>query len=160
MAAYGAGMTNLENSDFDFLNGEWTAVNRRLQKVLVGCTDWYEFPATLSFRHLIGGIANVDELLAPEQGINGATLRTFDIERQEWSIFWVNQRNGRMEPPVVGVFVDGIGTFTGPDVYDGMPITVRFRWDATGPAPHWEQAFSTDDGQTWETNWTSDFTRR
>jgi hypothetical protein len=23
----------------------------------------------------------------------------------------------------------------------------------------WEQAFSLDDGQTWETNWTADFTR-
>ena len=34
-----------------------------------------------------------------------------------------------------------------------------FRWDTTGEYPHWEQAFSTDDGDSWETNWTMDFTR-
>jgi hypothetical protein len=152
--------STLENTDFDFLAGEWTVVNRRLRKALADSTEWYEFPATLSFRHMIGGIANVDELLAPEQGMNGLTLRTFDIERQEWSIFWVNQKNGRMDVPVVGRFVDGVGAFIGPDVFEGTPITVRYLWDTTGPAPHWEQAFSTDGGETWETNWTSDFTRR
>jgi hypothetical protein len=25
---------------------------------------------------------------------------------------------------------------------------------------HWDQAFSPDGGQSWETNWTTDFTRR
>jgi hypothetical protein len=25
--------------------------------------------------------------------------------------------------------------------------------------PHWEQAFSADGGETWETNWTADFAR-
>jgi len=146
-------------SDFDFLDGEWTCRNRRLHKPLAGSTEWDEFPGTVSFRHVIGGVANVDELIAPSRGIAGLTVRTFDIERQEWSIFWVNQRNGRMEPPVVGRFVDGVGVFVGPDVYEGTPITVRFRWDTTGEHPRWEQAFSTDGGETWETNWTADFTR-
>ena len=27
------------------------------------------------------------------------------------------------------------------------------------PSPRWEQAFSLDEGNSWETNWTMDFTR-
>jgi hypothetical protein len=29
----------------------------------------------------------------------------------------------------------------------------------TTPTPHWEQAFSDDGGETWETNWVAEFTR-
>ena len=40
------------------------------------------------------------------------------------------------------------------------PIQVRFIWSgATTPTPRWEQAFSEDGGETWETNWIMDFTR-
>ena len=41
----------------------------------------------------------------------------------------------------------------------GRPIRVRFTWSrVTTPTPRWEQAFSDDDGETWETNWVMDFT--
>jgi len=37
---------------------------------------------------------------------------------------------------------------------------VRYTWSGvTTPTPRWEQALSDDDGQTWETNFMSDFTR-
>ena len=37
---------------------------------------------------------------------------------------------------------------------------MRFTWSGVeGPTPRWEQAFSTDGGSTWETNWVMDFTR-
>jgi hypothetical protein len=36
---------------------------------------------------------------------------------------------------------------------------VRFLWTGvTTKTPHWEQAFSDDAGETWETNWLMDFT--
>ncbi|WP_343520085.1 hypothetical protein [Sphingomonas sp.] len=39
-------------------------------------------------------------------------------------------------------------------------MTVMFRWSAiTAASAHWEQAFSTDGGKTWESNWHMDFTR-
>jgi hypothetical protein len=44
--------------------------------------------------------------------------------------------------------------------YEGRDITVRYKWsDITATTARWEQAFSLDGGQTWETNWTADFTR-
>lgn len=37
---------------------------------------------------------------------------------------------------------------------------VRFTWTAIpGEHPRWEQAFSNDAGQTWETNWKMEFFR-
>ena len=78
-----------------------------------------------------------------------------------WSIWWLDARHpGRLDPPVVGSFDNGIGNFETDDFLDNKPIKVRFRWDARAPdAPRWEQAFSGDDGATWETNWVMHFTR-
>ena len=35
----------------------------------------------------------------------------------------------------------------------------RYRWTHGMNTARWEQAFSQDDGKTWETNWTTDYTR-
>ena len=46
----------------------------------------------------------------------------------------------------------GMLGFTG--TFEGRPILVRFLWsDITDSTCRWEQAFSTDDGATWEVNW-------
>jgi len=61
---------------------------------------------------------------------------------------------------VVGSFDGNVGTFEGEDVHAGRPILVRYTWSRVDtPSPRWEQAFSEDGGQTWETNWINDFTR-
>jgi hypothetical protein len=44
--------------------------------------------------------------------------------------------------------------------FNGIPIRVRYVWSKITPTTcHREQAFSTDDGVTWETNWEMDFVR-
>ena len=69
-----------------------------------------------------------------------------------------------------GDFVDPRGRLAGPhraviitkndDIDAGKPIRVRFTWSNTNSAtPRWEQAFSSDGGKTWETNWIMDFRR-
>lgn len=150
-------------SDFDFLIGSWQIANRRLSPILSGRTDgvtWDEFAASSTCRHLLDGVANVDEMCAPERGFIGASIRTFDLDRREWSIYWVSDRDGRLQPPVVGRFTDGVGTFDGDDEYEGRPIRVRFTWsDITSTSARWQQAFSADGGQTWETNWVMNLTR-
>ncbi len=145
--------------DFDFLVGAWTVTNRRLKARGVGSNDWDEFPATNCATSYLGGVVSVDELRFPTKGWAGVTVRTFQTEKRQWSIYWINSRTGTLFPPVVGGFTGNVGEFYGRDEDDGRPVKVRFRWTKVGPdRAHWEQAFSPD-GRTWEVNWTNEFTR-
>ena len=61
---------------------------------------------------------------------------------------------------MVGHFHDRVGLFYAHDILDDVPVTVRFIWTLNSNGrPIWEQAFSTDDGANWETNWTMEFSR-
>ena len=63
-------------------------------------------------------------------------------------------------PATVGHFTNGKGDFYDHEQIGGKPVFVRFIWQVKSPTEaHWEQAFSTDEGKNWETNWTIDSTR-
>jgi hypothetical protein len=82
--------------------------------------------------------------------------RAYDSKTGQWAIWWIDGRNpfGNLDPPVKGRFVNGIGTFYADDTLRGKPIKVRFIWShITQTSARWEQAFSPDEGKTWETNW-------
>ena len=148
--------------DFDFLVGTWDVTNRRLVAPLTGDTEWNEFPGTaVCHGTLFGGAANLDEISFPTEGFTGLTLRLFDPVAARWSLNWVSSRTGLLRPPVVGAFGDdGRGEFYGDDAHEATPVRCRFIWSGITPASaRWEQAFSTDGGQSWETNWTMDFRR-
>jgi hypothetical protein len=151
-------------TDFDFEIGDWTVRHRRLKERLAGCDEWVEFNGESSTRKMLGGYGNVEDnrLEMPEGTYRAIAIRSFDAKARAWSIWWLDGRfPDRIDVPVVGRFVDGIGTFLADDVLAGRPIRIRFTWTATDPAhPRWEQAFSADGGATWETNWTMDFARR
>jgi hypothetical protein len=145
--------------DFDFLYGTWDLRNRKLSKPLAGADDWTEFPSTVECRPLLGGLINVDEVTIPGRA-GGVTMRTFDTATREWSIHQVTGESRLTWPPNTGVFRDGVGEFLCDDVYDGAPIRVRLIWRVhSRDSASWEQAFSADGGQTWETNWTNELTR-
>jgi hypothetical protein len=149
---------------FDFLAGKWIVHHRKLNQRLASprCDEWTEFDGTCSFRHILGGLGNVDDNLIahPEGSYRGASLRLFDKATGQWSIWWMNDGVAVIEPPVTGGFTNGIGTFEGDDTFDGRPIRVRFIWnDITDTTATWQQAFSEDGGQTWETNWLMNFER-
>lgn len=146
-------------NDFDFLIGTWTVTNRRRRAFLAGVDEWDVYPATSVSRSILGG-GNMDEIDFPTKGTQGLTLRLFDAERKEWSLYWASSVSGALDPPVTGSFTGDRGDFYGDDVYDGKPIRVHYIWTGTtSGAPRWEQEFSADDGRTWESNWTMDFTR-
>jgi hypothetical protein len=148
--------------DFDFWMGRWNVHNRRLRERLAGSDEWDEFEATSVARPLLDGLGNEDEFRTDYQGgFVGMSFRFFDPETRLWSIYWADsRRSGVLDPPVFGSFAGDVGVFEGPDTFAGRPILVRFVWSAvTTPTPRWEQAFSEDDGETWEANWVMDFTR-
>jgi hypothetical protein len=149
-------------NNFDWLIGTWQTTQRKMAKPLSGSGEWETTGGTMTCHNLFGGAANVDEVDLPGFGFKGISLRLLDPITQEWSIYWVSSRNGQLQlPPVTGHFDEhGVGEFFSDEDYDGRPIRVRYRWsNITATTARWEQAFSTDGGRTWETNWESDFTR-
>jgi hypothetical protein len=155
------------SDDFDFLMGIWRCRHRYRVRRLASCNDWIEFEGTCAARKILGGRGNTDEadIAMPGGRYTGMSLRLWDPEREEWSIQWLDSRlPGRIGPPVRGSFrqrPDGpFGVFHGDDAHDGRAIRVRFIWSRITPeSARWEQAFSLDEGNSWETNWYMDFTR-
>lgn len=148
-------------NDFDFLTGTWDVANRWRTDFLDETSDWEEFPGNSSCSGHFDGAANFDEIAFPTKGFSGLTLRLYDPEREEWSLYWASKRTGTLFPPVTGRFTDGRGVFHGDDTHAGKPITARFVWSGvTATTARWEQAFSQDGGTTWVTNWIMEFTRR
>ncbi len=150
------------SSDFDFWMGRWDVRNRRLVNRWEGSDEWDEFESKVAARPLPGGLGNEDVYCTDYGGgFLGMSFRFFDPDTGLWSIYWADSRRpGRLDPPVVGSFSGNTGIFEGEGTIDGRAIRVRFTWSGvTTPTPRWEQAFSDDDGETWETNWIMEFTR-
>jgi hypothetical protein len=147
--------------DFDFLFGRWRLHNRRLADLLDrDCTEWVQFEATGQAQPILGGLGNIGTFSAAAvspggQPMEAITLRLFDPASRLWRIWWASTRRpGHLDPPVEGRFSNGHGEFLGHDMLDGQLVTVRFLWkDITATSARFEQAFSYDDGQNWQTNW-------
>jgi hypothetical protein len=148
--------------DFDFEFGSWKAHLRRLVTPLSGSDEWAELDGTNVVRKVWDGRANLGELKVKngKTRIEGLSLRLYNPETRQWSIYWANARNGELTTPMVGGFHDGRGEFYGKDTWDGKPIEARFIFSPLGPTSfRIEQAFTADERKTWETNWIATFTR-
>jgi hypothetical protein len=152
--------------DFDFAHGTWSVELRRLTAPLSGSTEWVDYEGTSTCRPIWDGRANVDEFRVHSQAtgarIDGMTVRLYNPTTAEWSLYWANASNGVLSlPPTVGRFADdGTGAFYDEEEIDGRQVLVRYVWSDISPASaHFEQAFSTDGGATWEPNWISTQTR-
>lgn len=150
-------------NDFDFLVGRWKGYQRRLRERLVGSTEWEEFESRTVMHKILNGLGNFDEVtMYRDSGeMQGATLRLYNPDTHEWAIYWASSAGANnLFPPMIGKFEDGRGLFYAFEPFNGKHIYVRFIW-TTQDNDHcrWEQAFSADGGQNWETNWTMDFVR-
>jgi hypothetical protein len=149
--------------DFDFHFGSWRAHHRRLKERLASCDEWLEHDGTAIAGPLLDGSANMDDNVfhSPNGLYRGVTLRSFNPETKTWAIWWLDGRFPHtLDPPMIGRFENGVGTFYADETFNGKPIKVRFLWlDITPTSHQWEQAFSPDGGKTWETNWITKFTR-
>ena len=154
-----ASPTSSQN-DFDFLQGKWKMHHRRLNKRLENCKDWTEFDSFDENHKILMGIGDIDTYTTTElpelegKPFEGFTLRLFNPQTKLWSLYWVPSTTGILDKPVVGSFENNVGHFFAKDTYNGKPIIMVFRWDARNKnKPVWSQAFSADNGKTWEWNW-------
>ena len=135
--------------DFDFLSGHWNIKHRQLKD-----KKWDLFEGDATVLGILGGIASVEELRIPSRNFSGMGLRLLDVERTSWADYWVNAKNGILNPPTWGGFTNGVGTWDSNDVDGTKPIIERGVWDQITPdSCRWYQAVSRDDGKTWEENW-------
>jgi hypothetical protein len=88
------------------------------------------------------------------------TVRLFDPQTQQWSIYFADGVHGTLTTPLIGGFQQGRGAFYAYEPIAGHHLFSRFLWvDITPTSYRWEQAFSADGGSTWETNWVQDHIR-
>lgn len=142
--------------DFDFLVGNWVLHHERLKVRLANNNEWEEFDNNVEDFNILEGMGNMDVVRATVDGKpwEARTIRLFNAKTRLWSLYWVTSTTGVMDPPVVGSFENSIGHFFTKDTFNGKPIIMMFRWDARDKdRPIWSQAFSPDNGKTWEWNW-------
>jgi len=151
------------SKDFDFFIGRWKAHSRRLRERLKNSNDWEELEGVAVIRVVLGGIGNIDEITMERDGarLQGLTLRLYNPESRQWSMYWSSNADGILQAPLVGSFADGSGEFYSQELFEGRSILCRMTCsDITETSCRWEQAFSTDGGKTWETNWIAELTRQ
>jgi hypothetical protein len=148
--------------DFDFIFGRWKIHLKRRAPSANGISSWTEFDGYGLYRKIWDGRANLNEFEAdsPSGHIEGLTLRTYNPNTHQWSLYWASSRDGILAEPQVGQFHDGAGEFYAQDKIDGKSVFVRYVWSKiTANSVHFEQAISDNGGKTWDVNWVSDMTR-
>jgi hypothetical protein len=148
--------------DFDFEFGSWRAHIKRLLRPLTGSTTWVDLEGTSVVQRVWDGRGNLGELDVKNATthIEGLSLRLYNPESRQWSIYWASSRDGGLGTAMVGQFKDGRGEFYNQEPFQGKAIFVRFIFsEITATAFRIEQAFSADGGKTWEPNWIATFTR-
>ena len=146
--------------DFDFLAGRWYAHSRRLTRPLDAADDqWEEFDSVHDGVLLPSGFGVADDYRIPGRpDFVGLALQLYDPKSGQWQAYWY--RLGVLTASLVGRFDDGVGVFEGADTHEGRPIRTRYTWSqVTATTARWEQAFSADDGKSWESNWVMTYSR-
>jgi hypothetical protein len=109
-----------------------------------------------------GGRANLVDFRG--EGPNGRvellSLRTYDPVAHQWNVNFATPGVGQLGVPAVGEFRNGRGDFYDQELFNGRMILVRFSvWPISPDLMQSEQAFSDDNGRTWEVNWINRYTR-
>jgi hypothetical protein len=148
--------------DFDFEIGTWKTHLKRLQRPLTGSQTWVELDGTSEIRKVWDGRANLVELdvSGPSGHIVGLSLRLYNPTTHAWSLNFASASTGTLSVPTIGRFANGQGEFFDREEIDGRQILVRNVFsEITEASYRFEQAFSPDDGKTWEVNWVAIDTR-
>jgi hypothetical protein len=144
------------------MTGTWEIRSHMLRERLRGCDEWDVFPGRSEAKIVLGGMGQLDTVVfdGPDGVFHGMTLRLFNPATEAWSLHWADGERGMLFPPLTGRFSGGVGRFLGLDYHAGKSVPCRFIWShITSVTARWEQAFSGDAGETWETNWIMEFSK-
>src|SRR6185437_9683754 len=149
--------------DFDLELGAWNFRVKRMTHPLSGSRQWIELDGRTKTCRVWSGRAQLEqmEVTGAGQSIEGLTLRLYNPQTRQWSLYWGTSKAGALGgPPNVGEFSNGVGEFYAQDTYNGRYVLIRYIWSRiTANSAHFEQSFSEDGGKTWEVNWITDQTR-
>jgi hypothetical protein len=151
--------------DFDFEIGSWKAHVKKLISPLSHRTEWEDYDGNVVTTPFMGGKGNLSEM-----NVDGATshthiqiiaVRLYNSKSRQWNIYGASAKSGVFDPSQVGQFDGNRGEFYGSDTFQGRAIYIRYVWKSVTPtSSHFEQAFSSDGGKTWEVNWIYDGSRQ
>jgi hypothetical protein len=154
--------------DFDFLIGDWKAHARALRNRLDDSDNpkgWVDQVGISNHKKLLDSNANFEEFdvygVQLHNHNKGQTLRLYNPETHQWSIYLVDVDKGTLDlPPVIGQFTGNRGEFYSQDTHNGRSIYVRYVWLNISPkSARMEQSWSADGGKTWEVNWICELSR-
>lgn len=147
--------------DLDWDIGAWKTHQKRLLHPLTGSTTWVEYDGTDVVQKIRDGLDSAEiEADGPTGHLEIYAIRLYDPDAHQWGIYFINSAAGTAGLPVIGEFKDGRGDFYDQEQYKGRTIQIRFSVsDIKADTCHFEQAFSTDGGKTWEVNFIVDETR-
>jgi len=133
--------------DFDFVIGHWNVHLRKLLHPLTGSTEWVEYEGTSVMTKIWDDRANMEDFkvtsLDKRLHMDAQTLRLYNPETHQWSIYLAYAAKGQLPmPPVVGSFKDGRGEFFDAENFDGRAIIVRYVWTHPRRRPRtWNSRF-------------------
>lgn len=150
------------SNDFDFLLGQWTVINTRLERWMCGCREWIEFESRHEERKLSSGAGTValHQYTMDRVPFERSVLRSYNEKLDFWKIDRLDERTNLVMNPLQGTFWGNKGSFISRGNLDERDVLVNVEWTKVCETyACWEQALSKDNGRSWETNWVMEFFR-
>jgi hypothetical protein len=144
--------------DFDFNLGHWRTRIRAVLDPLSAPGVWSNLRGTHVVYRVWDDWADIGQLEVDGASghIEDLALRLYDRKTHQWRVYFANSDSGTLDPPMIGDFKDGVGTFVFLDEVEGKTVLVRNIWsDITSRACRQDWAISADGGRKWLPTWTS-----
>ena len=144
--------------DFDFNLGHWRTRIRAVLDPLSAPGVWSNLRGTHVVYRVWDDWADIGQLEVdgPSGHIEDLALRMYDRKSHQWRVYFANSDSGILDPPMIGDFKDGVGTFVFLDEMAGKTVLVRNIWSGiTSRSCRQDWAISADGGRTWIPTWVS-----